>query len=174
MAAALVADAELPVGLVGPADRILSRSPHPKIRQFIEYWRAIAPAGALPGRRHFDPSAIPHLLPNLWLMDVERAPELRFRYRLIGTSVARAFGQDFTGRDMGEAHPGFAASPIHGYLSEVAEKRLPSWRIGRPNFFALQDYLQVERVYLPAARDGQTVDMIFALTIFLDRYGREF
>jgi hypothetical protein len=128
----------------------------------------------LPGRQHFDPAAIPGLLANLWILDVERAPGLRFRYRLVGTSVARAFGQDLTGRHLDQAHPGFERSIIYGYLKEVAERCLPSWRAGRPKFFALQDFLRVERVYLPAARDGANVDMIFALTVFLDRHGREF
>jgi hypothetical protein len=174
MAQALLADAEAARELVGPAQDILARSPHPKIRQIVEYWRAIAPADALPGRQHFDPAAVPGLLANLWILDVERAPAPRFRYRLVGTSVARAFDKDLTGLRLDRAHPGFERSAIHGYLSEVVEKRLPAWRVGRPKFFALQDFLRVERVYLPAARDGAHVDMIFALTVFLDRHGREF
>jgi hypothetical protein len=174
MAQALLADAETARGLVGPAEDILAQSPHPKVRQIVEYWRAIAPPDALPGRQHFDPASVPALLANLWILDVERAPAPRFRYRLVGTSVACAFGKDLTGRHLDQAHPGFERSAVHGYLSEVAEKRLPSWRVGRPKFFALQSHLRVERVYLPAARDGARVDMIFALTVFLDRHGREF
>ena len=170
----LLASAEAPSGMVAPAEALLEFPLHPKIRQFVEYWLSIKPGELLPGRRHFDPMAIPALLSNLWLVDVEREPRLRFRYRLIGTSVARAFAQDSTGRYLDEAHPEFAKSQIRAYLSEVAERRLASWRTGRPVFFALQDFLKVERVYLPAARDGATIDMIFALTIFLNRHGEEF
>jgi hypothetical protein len=165
-------------GMVAPAETILEGKLHPKIAQFIRYWLEISPEGLLPGRQHLDPAAISPLLPNLWIIDVERQAEgagaLRFRYRLIGTSVARAFGKDLTGRYLDEAHEGFALSAIHGYLSEVVEKRLPSWRAGKPQFFALRDFLRLERVYLPGARDGATVDMIFAMTVFFDRLGREF
>ena len=164
----------MPRGLVGSADTVLAQKLHPKIRRFIEYWRSVAPEGRLPGRQHLDPTAIPALLANLWIMEVERAGTPRFRYRLIGTSVARAFAKDLTGRYLDEAHPGFASTGIHGFLCETVERRLPSWRVGRPKFFALRDFLRVERVYLPAARDGETVDMIFAMTIFLDRDGQEY
>lgn len=174
MAEPPVVEADKAHGLVGPADVILRQKLHPKIRQFIEYWRSVAPEGRLPGRQHLDPTAIPALLANLWIMDVERAETLRFRYRLIGTNVARAFAKDLTGRYLDEVHPGFESTGIHGFLSEVANTGLPSWRVGRPKFFALRDFLRLERVYLPAARDGKTVDMIFAMTIFLDRHGQEY
>lgn len=174
MAVALLSDADLPRGLVAPVDEVLGQKLHPKIRQFVEYWRAAAPEGRLPGRQHLDPTAIPALLANLWILDVERDGAARFRYRLIGTNVARAFGQDLTGRYLNQAHSGFENTGIHGFLRETVERRLPSWRVGRPKFFALRDFLQLERVYLPGARDGENVDMIFAMTVFLDRHGQEF
>lgn len=174
MAVALQSDAALPRGLVASADEVLAQKLHPKIRQFVEYWRSAAPAGRLPGRQHIDPTAIPALLANLWMIGVERGETMRFRYRLIGTNVARAFGKDLTGRYLDEAHDGFEKSDIQRFLRETVNLRQPSWRVGRPKFFALRDFLQLERVYLPGARDGKTVDMIFAMTVFLDRHGREF
>lgn len=169
-----VAATDLPGASVAPVDVILQQKLHPKIREFVEHWRAISPAGRLPGRQHLDPMAIPNLLPNMWLIDVERGARLRFRYRLIGTSVARAFAKDSTGRYLDEVHSEFAKSPVANYLVEVVEKGIPSWRVGQPSFWALQEYLKLERIYLPAARDGVNIDMVFALTVFLDKFGQEF
>lgn len=164
--------------MLAPAEDLLKLGLHPKIRQMIGYWLSIRPAGGpsglLPGRQHFNPMSVPKLLSNLWLIDVEREPRLRFHYRLIGTAVANAFARDFTGRYLDEAHPEFSTSQINAYLRQVLDSGLASWRSGRPLFFALHDFLHIERVYLPAARDGVHIDMVFALTIFLSRFGEEF
>lgn len=157
------------------AVEVLQREPlHRKIRDLIAYWLSIHPVEGLPGRQHLDPLDIPALLPNLWLVDVERAPELRLRYRLIGTSVARAFDHDSTGEYLDETHPQSRDKQVRIYMHDVIRSRLPAWRVGRPMLWRLQDYLRLERIYLPLARDGQEVDMILALTIFLDRHGVEF
>lgn len=83
--------------LSAPAEELLNRSLHPKIRGLTEYWVSIRPPGLLPGRQHFEPLDVPALLPNLWLVDVIRGAAPRFRYRLVGTNIARAFDGDPTG-----------------------------------------------------------------------------
>ncbi|HEY9569201.1 MAG TPA: PAS domain-containing protein [Thalassobaculum sp.] len=154
---------------------ILLREPlHRKVRELVNYWLSIHPARGLPGRQHLDPLHIPSLLPNIWLVDVERTPALRLRYRLIGTSVARAFDHDPTGEYLDQAHPQSRDGQIHIYMHDVIRSRLPAWRVGAPQLWQLQDYLQLERIYLPLAADGEQVDLILALTVFLDRHGFEF
>lgn len=160
--------------LSAPAETLLDQPLHPKIRSLTEYWLSIRPARGLPGRQHFEPLDVPSLLPNIWLVDVERGPSLRFRYRLIGTNVARAFEQEATGRYLDDAHAGAHDSRIRLYVNDVVRDRLPAWRVGRPTLWHLQDYLRLERIYLPMAGDGEEVDMILALTVFLDRFGVEF
>src|SRR5260221_14317471 len=59
---------------------------HPGLQRLYEYWKAIHPLQGLPGRQEFDPAAVPDLLPNLWMLDVQREP-FRLRYRLFGTSI---------------------------------------------------------------------------------------
>jgi len=52
----------------------------------------------MPSRRDVDPLAIPgYLLAHLELIDVFHHPELRFRWRLIGTHVTTAVGRDQRG-----------------------------------------------------------------------------
>ena len=148
---------------------------HPKIRQFHDYWQSIHPSpGVIPGRQHFDPLAIAPLLPSIWLVDVVRPP-IRFRYRLVGTRIVEALGQEVTGQWLDEAHPDFGPNlrSYQDYVS-VAEEKRPSWRRGKPIFMAYAEAcVALERLLLPLARDGSTVDLIAALTILFDSRGEE-
>jgi len=70
------------------------------LTQFFGYWLAIRPVqGLLPGRQHFDPLAIPKVMPRLWLLDVVReAGTMRFRYRLVGTKEVETLQREVTGQ----------------------------------------------------------------------------
>lgn len=140
----------------------------PKIRAVVEYWLSKHPESGLPGRQHIDPVDIPHLLPNVWLIDVVRDP-LRFRFRLMGTLVVEYAGEDNTGKWFDERWP--ESDPA--FLHSVVETRQPTWARGRSNWRPEKDYFEIERVRLPLARDGETVDMILVLTVFFDNKGVE-
>src|SRR3546814_16858489 len=77
-----------PQGTVGTAETILAQPLHPRVRRIVEHWASMGPPGRLPGRPHLDPLHIPSLLSNIWLLDVEREPRLRPRYRLLGPEGA--------------------------------------------------------------------------------------
>jgi hypothetical protein len=155
-------------GSVEFVDSVLPTNCHPKARKLAEYWLAIHPANALPGRQHFDPVDIPLLLSNLWLVDIQHEP-IRFRLRLLGTRIVDYAGENNAGRWVDEKWPNFENSAF----MEIARSGEPSWYRGpsalRPN----RDYYELERVRLPLARDGKRVDMILALTVFFDRHGEE-
>jgi hypothetical protein len=144
----------------------------PNVRRLYDYWRAIHPSGALPGRQHFDPSALPDLLPGIWLLDVYRDP-FRLKYRLAGSEIVAAIGREVTGMWIEEAHPhvGYDQPALQRYLHVVLAKR-PSWRTGTPNFWSHRNFSRIENLLLPLAKDGETVDMIMAYTI-LYRTGRK-
>src|SRR6185312_534525 len=61
------------------------------------YWLAKRGQRRMPSRWDIDPAEIPRLLRNLMLIDVSHDP-IRFRYRLIGSNVVDATGEDRTGR----------------------------------------------------------------------------
>ena len=144
-----------------------------RIVAIYEYWRRIAPgAGLLPGRRHLDPVDIPSLLPNLWLVDVVGEPR-RFRARLIGTTLQRS------GIPL---KPGvYVEDPIASALREtvladfrfVAETRQPVWFRGAPRAPHDTAIFEIERIFLPLAADGTTVDMLLNLTVFYESAGKE-
>jgi hypothetical protein len=144
-----------------------------RVVEMYRYWESCRPpGGGLPGRQHIDPLAIPHLLPQLSLVDVVRNP-IRLRYRLVGTRIDQMYGHPLTGRWMGEAHPraivegaGFAR-----YI-RAAETGQASWRRGRPLFW-YDKVAEIENVVLPLARDGSGVDMLLIHTRFYASDGTE-
>jgi hypothetical protein len=128
----------------------------------------MAPADGLPGRQHFDPMASPQLLPNVWLIDVHRDP-FRFWRRLVGSRIEEfagrslvngwvADGMDDENRQLG----------VHKNLVDVVMTGQPSWRRGKPMIRYEKGYSELERIYLPLAQDGETVDMILAMSLFYE------
>ena len=122
-------------------------------------WR-LARAGV-----HFDPVAVPELLPGIWLLDVARAP-FRLRYRLCGTGVTEAMGREMTGKWLDEAHPeAMADSDFLARYRAAAERGVASWRKGPPRLWRHRDFGMVENLLLPLARDGRAVDMLCAHSV---------
>jgi hypothetical protein len=138
-----------------------------RVRQLYDHWHELRPApGVLPGRQHFDPTALsPSVLPFLWLADVQRSP-LRFRYRLLGTEHVRVLGRDYTGQWIDEAHPAFLRSTAYHQFVAAAERAAVGYRSGDTLIILPKDYRSMERLLLPLARDGRRVDMLLAISVY--------
>jgi hypothetical protein len=148
--------------------------PHPRIARMIAYWREIAPApGLVPGKQHFDPMRVPDLLPNVWLLDVVREDgSLRYRFRLVGDALIDSgapFRKGLFVDELGDRVDQAAAKTIH---DRVVNTREPDWRRGPPIVKHLKFIALLERVLLPLAEDGRTVDHILAMTVFYQMDGR--
>jgi hypothetical protein len=163
------------IGLL-PSEAVITRPPpgaNAKIVAIYDYWRRIAPGpDLLPGRQHLDPADIPKLLPNVWLIDVVGTPR-RFRARLMGTALQRS------GTPL---KPGvYVDDPIAPELKEavlsefrfVAETRQPLWFRGQANAPHVSEIFELERIYLPLAADGVTVDMLLCLSVLYESSGKE-
>lgn len=141
---------------------------HASVQKLYSYWQSVAPEGKLPGRQHIDPVDLASLLPNIWLLDVHREP-LRFWRRLVGTKIEEFSGGNLTGGWVHERKDDTKLSDVLKPLIDVVETKLPNWRRGKPNISGHKDYAELERLYLPLASDGETVDMILAITVFLKK-----
>jgi len=142
--------------------------PHPRLARLIEYWRGLEPEpGLLPGRSRIDPMRLPDLLPNLWLVDVVRGEQrLRYRYRLVGDALIDAgapFRKGLIVDEMGDVIDQQAA---HAALDGVVNTHQPDWRRGAPIVSHLKFVSLLERVLLPLAEDGRTVDCILGMSLF--------
>lgn len=150
------------------AQELLAEAQSDGIRDLIRNWLAIHPGDRLPGRQHFDPLAIPRLLKNVILTEVERDP-YRFRVRVVGTVIADAFGRDFTGKYMDEVFEGHAESLSHSVRVEVVETGMPHLRPAAPGTFKGMDIAPLEGVHLPLAADGVTVDHVLSMFVYLPK-----
>lgn len=158
-----------------PAPFVLPGDAHAKLRQIHDYWLECAPApGRLPGRRMIDPLRVPQLLENMWLLDVlprSEAPGPRFRMRLVGGAMHRLGILTAPGEFI-ESLLAPDALPLRD-LHLLAEQRMPSWYRGPAYMPHDRDLHALERIFLPMADDGETVDVVLGLTVFFDDQGRE-
>ena len=76
----------------------------------------------MPSRGDIDPIEIPKLLPHVQLIE---AVGERFRYRLIGTALAQAFGRDYTGAYPEDVSNAARAEAVCRIYRLVQEKRQP-------------------------------------------------
>jgi hypothetical protein len=149
--------------MVSPA--VLPPDCDARIRRVFEYWCAIRPAeDCLPGRQHIEPSDLPEVLRWLCLIDIQRSP-LRFRYRLVGTGHREIIGTDLTGKWLDEAFGRLPRTETYADFPAVAAGEARYCRVAPP-FPVDQRYVAMERLLLPLARDGQSVDMVLGLTVY--------
>jgi hypothetical protein len=156
--------------LRGPAE---SDALHPlpftdaRLEQAYRYWVQKAAGRAMPSRADIDPVDIPKLLPDVML--VERFPDGRYRYRLIGTENTRAHGMNATGRFLDEVLPGpdYRTHVLALYDECVAAGRA---LYSECLFFSPARH-QPERhtkvLFLPLSPDVKTINMIFVVQVFL-------
>jgi hypothetical protein len=136
-----------------------------RIRRLFDYWRSIQPAhDRLPGRQHLEPLDVPELLQWLALVDVVGEPP-RFRYRLVGTGQARVMQSDLTGRWVDEAYERFRDTRDHAAFVAVAGGQIRYSR-DAPEYRVERSHVLVERLLLPLARDGASVDMILGIAVY--------
>src|ERR1700741_2466930 len=154
----------LNIAIVPPCGTVIPADCDSRIAAVLRYWQHKHPKfGAVPGRQHVHPAALPDLLRPLWLCDVQREP-LRFRYRLVGTSIVHVTGKEITGEWLDEVHENFTASPAYADFAAAAEAGVCIYYKGRALFHLNKDYVWMERLLMPLARDGHTVDMLLGIT----------
>lgn len=134
--------------------------------RFYDYWISLRGGRTMPACADVDPLRIPpEFLPNLMLIDVLNAPR-RYRYRLIGTQVIAATGENRTGQTF-ESVGFFKANPV--VLEQyncVVENGRPLHSLEPFTNFATGATYDVDRLLLPLSGAGRTVDMLMVLFRF--------
>lgn len=144
---------------------------HPKVQALVAYWRSIHPAEGLPGRQHFEPCDIPTLLASLYLIDIcSQGSALTFR--LMGTRLVDLFEQDYTGQPFENAYDSGKRSNAYRDIQARIRDKQPRWHKAPGYFMKGRDHLTLERVVLPLARDGSTIDMVLGMILAHTADGR--
>ncbi|HLI13692.1 MAG TPA: PAS domain-containing protein [Alphaproteobacteria bacterium] len=137
----------------------------PVLQEVYDYWSAKRGERAMPARSDLDPHEMKKALPHLMLTDVLDGGS-RFRYRLVGTAIAEAFGRDMTGLYIDEVmSDGRYRDFILGLYRDLVEKRRPIYSESR-YYSERKVGLSAERLMLPLSSDGTVVDMVLAAQVF--------
>jgi hypothetical protein len=143
---------------VGAIETLAAPS-HQALRTLHTYWLAKKDTRFAPPRSAIRPEELRPLLPTMALAEVIGEPP-RFRFRLFGTGLVEAYGEDVTGRFSDEIDLDWIGDRIHEEARKVVDERRISVALIR--FVKATDgrYLQYERVLLPLSDDGETVNML--------------
>jgi hypothetical protein len=137
----------------------------PCLRQLFLYWDSRRQGRAFPARHDLDPLDFRFALGHVSLIDVNYEP-LRFRFRLHGSELTARAGYDMTGKPV-EALPNAEnratlVRRCHAMIETRQPMRVLNRRpLGNRRF----DY---EAVWLPLARDGETIDMLMLGVVYRD------
>lgn len=147
----------------------------PKINQIVAYWHARCRGGRLPARADINPCELKPLLPNMFLIGCPSRDDADWVYRLIGTEIVEREGFDKTGKPVRDYYTGAAWPALRAEYLKCIEERRPVYLTDTAYHRLMRDSFDFERIFLPLASDGRTVDMIVGVVSFLpagafDRY----
>jgi hypothetical protein len=134
-----------------------------RLRQLCAYWLNLRAERWMPRRSEIDPSALPAVLPCLWLYDF--LPPDRFRCRLVGEEVKRLFDPSPRGRCLDEIFPRTYAERVQRRFMTMVEQRQASHTLGRCTVAPGRE-VYAERVALPLSSDGRTVDALIGASSY--------
>lgn len=135
----------------------------PEQRQLFEYWLERAASAAMPARCDIRPADIPHLLPNVSLIEIHHHP-WRLRFRLAGTRVRDIYDREVTGLDLDDIDWGGQADYWRTAHARVADTGRPAQGVVRSPR-ASKDHLVHFWLRLPLVTDGPDAAMILGYDV---------
>ena len=134
----------------------------PVLAPTLARWRLGQQGRNIPAPSSVDPAALALQLPHLELVDVVAR---RFRWRLFGTALVDAFGQDCTGLWLDDVIAGDRAQDVLSVLAVVRDARHPLFLRTRYHTETGRE-LRCNRLCLPLSRDDRRVDIILSAISF--------
>jgi hypothetical protein len=133
-------------------------TPHdPDLRALHEYWDGLRGDRAMPSRQDIDPTAIPKLLPYVFMYNVV-ADGGGYSIRLAGEEVVRLVGH--TGRPAGSTMTPLGSATLITVLDAVTAERVPKFRAGKAFWHPDRMHQDYEGCFLPLSSDGKTVNIV--------------
>ncbi|WP_416898777.1 MAG: PAS domain-containing protein [Minwuia sp.] len=129
-----------------------------------DLWQSRLRDGLLPARRDFLPEDFRPWLGHVSLVDVEGRPP-RFRWRLIGTSIARQMGRDVSGFWFHDIYDDGIREDYDAKFATAVDTRAPAYFAGDLEFVG-REFRSFRSVHLPLAANGRDVDTLLLLLDF--------
>jgi hypothetical protein len=139
---------------------------HPILELGLATYNALRGTRRLPTPEDVDPLRLPRkLLAYVSLLDIEYEPEMRPRWRLLGTHITEVPGRDMSGRYWDEIYDDAVANALmRGPRWTIAHQR-PVRVIGTAEY-AGKSFIGSECLDLPLSSTGERVDRILGITVY--------
>lgn len=135
-------------------------------REGLDYWRNLKTDGRRPARSDIDPIGLPrHLLPHVFMLDVEARAPRRYCWRLIGTHITTVLKRDSTGRYLDEVLPPHVYSRFVRPLDWVVENGRPARVFGRVGERGTK-WLPFEHFVAPLWDARGKIDVLFGIAVY--------
>jgi hypothetical protein len=136
------------------------------LQAILRHWHAARGASRLPSFEQLRLTELSAQINRMWVYRYDRRTG-RFTGRLAGDQVARAFGKDFQGLPLEEAHSAEAYLWVHRTLTRVVTEPAVYRSAGTLYRQAGQD-IPGERIALPLADDGINSDGVLGISDYRD------
>lgn len=130
----------------------------PGQRELFDYWLEISGNRAVPARADFNPIRVPHLLPQLGIIDLRGGFD-DGRFRLAGTRLRDVYGREITGLRMSEVFAGDHAAPWRHIHTRIAAEAVSAHGLVHGPT-AGRDHIVLFWLRLPLSDDGIHVNRI--------------
>lgn len=130
------------------------------LRNLLRYWKGKrARLDRPPARADLQPEEMMPFLPFVALITVQDQPP-RFQFRLVGTGIVGALGQEATSRAVDESLFGANTEEVDRFFSIPVRTKGPAYASGQYTVAPTSRNLGFETLLLPLSTDGQAVDML--------------
>lgn len=136
-------------------DEMLQGMERRMVLRLLSHWRDICGGRAFPSFEDFDPSAIPDIWDNVFVLDLAGRPDDPV-FRLAGDGYTASNGSSLRNVRVAEVPENSLAGKSASFHREVVEKAVP---ISRGGEFVKPDGTTVlyRSVILPMSDDGETI-----------------
>jgi hypothetical protein len=145
--------------------REISEPTHESLKEVYAYWLTKRGSRIAPPRSAIRSEELALFLPNITLLEVVGEPP-RFHYRLHGTRLTEAYGENPIGKFLDEIDLGSGKTGIIRHYSKVVKECRP--HVARVRYTKQGDgrLLDYERIGLPLSDDGKAVNMVICVFAF--------
>lgn len=139
----------------------------PVLRELLGYWNKSRGARATPARSDIDATEMPGLLPYIFVVDVTDSPgnPRDFRFRVAGTHIREALGEEITGKHLPEVFPPEFGAEVHQIWSQVVDTERPVRGTGNL-WIPGREYVKWEGLAMPLSSGGAAVNMLLGGVVF--------
>jgi hypothetical protein len=136
----------------------------PLYRWWLDLQQQTDSPTSIPHKTQIEPDAIRAAIAYIAMAEIERAPKLEVRYRLVGSRLERLYGGPMTGRTLAQLYPRAMVDETLAAYACVAETRRPLYTCR--TFRLLRIELGFDRLILPfTTRPDGEIDL--ALTCLI-------